>query len=95
MLMYNAELVDVQDSDNYKSLIFRAKRFDTRLNENVIFAESVGISKECEPFIANYKKHIGEVVLIGVSALKTKNNSIFLLATTDLLDLDNLGVTIE
>lgn len=91
MLIFNALLVDVQDGD-YKSLIFEAKRYDNRLKKQVIYAESVGISKECEDFIPNYKRHIGEVCMVGVSSLVTKKGSVFLLASTDIIDLDSLGV---
>lgn len=91
MLLFNATLVDVQDGD-YKSLVFEAKKYDNRLKKNVVYAESVGISKECEQFIGNYKRHIGEMVLVGVSALVTKKGGIFLLSTTDVIDIETLGV---
>lgn len=90
MLIFNALLVDVQDGE-YKSLIFEATRFDSRLNKKVIYAESVGISKDCEKFISSYLSHVGEVVQIGVSALVTKKNSIFLLAVTDIIDVTVLS----
>lgn len=84
MLIFMAELVDVQQGD-FDSLVFKSKRYDSRLGENVTYAESVGISQECKQFIPNYKKHIGQVVSVGVNALKTKKGGIFLLATTDVI----------
>lgn len=84
MLIFTSNLVDVQDGE-YKSLIFEAKKWDSRLKKNVVYAESVGISKECEGFIPNYRKHIGETLSVGVSALVTKKGGVFLLATTDAL----------
>lgn len=84
MLIFTSELVDVQDGE-YKSLIFKAKRYDSRLKETITYAESVGISKECEQFIPNYRKHINETLSVGVSALVTKKGGVFLLATTDAL----------
>lgn len=92
MLLYCAELVDVQDSE-FKSLVFRSSRYDDRLKEKVVFAETVGISKECEIFIPNFKSHIGEKILIGINALMTKKkDKIFLLCLTDVLDIASVNI---
>lgn len=86
MLVFNSVLVDVQTSSEFNSLIFSAKRYDSRLKKTVEYAESVGISKECLDFIPNYRKYIGEVLAVGVTALQTKKGGIFLLTTTDVLN---------
>lgn len=86
MLIFNGLLLDVETGGEYNSLIFKSKKYDSRLKQNVEYAETVGISKECLEFVPHYKKYIGEVLAVGVSALKTKKGGLFLLATTDVLN---------
>lgn len=89
MLLFMGELLDVQEGD-YKTLIFKSTRYDRGLSKEVECSEQVGISEECQDFIPNYKKNIGEVVAIPINALKTKKGGIFLLATGDVLDIVSL-----
>lgn len=90
MYLFTAELIDVQNGE-FNSLVFKSKKFDYGLNEEVPCSVSIGISKDCEIYIPNYKKHIGERVLIGVEPRITKNkSSIFSFVKTDILDVAKL-----
>lgn len=89
MLLFMGELLDVQEGD-YNTLVFKSTRYDRGLQKDVECSEQVGISDECKDFMSNYKKNIGDVVAVPISALKTKKGNIFLLAQGDVLDIASL-----
>ena len=84
MLLFIAELVDVQTGE-YNSLVFKSKRFDYGLKKYVECSQSVGITDETMPFLANYKKHIGKTIAVGVNAIKTKKGTLYYMCQTDVL----------
>ncbi len=87
MLLFTGELLDVQTGE-YNSLVFKSKRYDMGLKQEVPCSESVGISDECLPFLQNYKKCIGDDVAVPVLAIKTKKGGIFLLTNGDVITKD-------
>lgn len=90
MYLFTAELIDVQDGE-FRSLIFKSQKWDRYLNQNVPMSMSVGIGNDLAVNIPNYKKHIGEKILIGVEPRITKDKKgIFAWATTDVLDVTQL-----
>ena len=91
MLMFSGRLVDVQVGD-YNSLIFRAEKYDFRLKERVVYGESISIPNELLDVIPNFKKHIGENVLIGIRAILTKDKKMFFMADSDVIDTEELLV---
>lgn len=89
MLVFLGELVDVQTGE-YNSLIFRSQRYDFGLKKQVECSESVGVTEETMQFLANYKKHIGQTIAVGVNAIVTKKQKVFLMCQTDILPFQDL-----
>lgn len=90
MYLFSGELIDVQDGE-FRSLIFKSQRWDRGLNMNVPTSVSLGIGNEMAVNIPNYKKHIGEKILIGVEPRITKDKrGIFSWVQTDVLDISQL-----
>lgn len=90
MYLYTAELINVQEGD-FRSLVFRTQKWDRNLNQNVPASASIGIGNDMVPYIPNYKKHIGEKILIGVEPRVTKDKrNVFSWVTTDILDISTL-----
>lgn len=86
-LVFLGKLLDVRTGD-YNSLVFESERYDFGLQKIVPVSETVGISNECMHFLPNYKKHIGDDILVPVNALKTKKGGIFLLTQGDAVKQD-------
>ena len=91
MLVYMGELLKVEDKDGFKSLTFRSERYDYKLGEIVPFGEGIIVTDECEHFMANYQKHVGNVVSISVRPIIGKNKrDIYYLTLSDVLDWTEL-----
>lgn len=87
MIIYMGEILKVENNDGFKTITFEAERFDRDLSKTVQYAEKVIITDECEQFMSNYKKHIGETVTISVSATpKKKGGGVWFLTQSDVLD---------
>lgn len=90
MYLYMGELIDVQDGE-FKSLIFKTTKYDYGLKTEVPTSYSIGIPNDFVTNIPNYKKHIGEMILVGVRPQMTKSKkSIFTWVQTDVLDPSTL-----
>lgn len=87
MLIYMGELLKAEEKDGFKSLTFRAERYDFKLGEVVPFGEGIIVTDECAHFMPNYQKHVGEMVSISVRPIIGKNKrDIYYLTQTDILD---------
>lgn len=94
MLIYMGELLKAEDKDGFKSLTFRSERFDYKLGEVVPFGEGIIVTDECEDFMSNYQKHVGEVISISVRPIIGKNKrDIYYLTLSDVLDPTELLTT--
>lgn len=88
--MFLGELLEVQTGE-YNSLVFHSKKYDMGLKKMVECSESIGIPEETMQFLSNYKKHVGEIVAVGVSAVVTKKGKIFKMVQTDVMTIDELN----
>ncbi len=81
------ELLKAEDKDGFKSLTFRSERYDFKLGEVVPFGEGIIVTDECEHFMPNYQKHVGEMVSISVRPIIGKNKrDIYYLTLSNILD---------
>ncbi len=97
MYLFTGELLDVDTGTGenpFKVLVFEGSRYDFGLKKNVPVSISLGIGKELEHFIPNYKKHIGEKILLGVETrMNKKKTGVFSWVQTDILDVSQLLTT--
>lgn len=87
MIVYIGEVLKVENNDGFKTITFESERYDYGLGKKVPCSEQVIITDECQHFMPNYQKHIGEMVQISVTATpKKKGGGVWFLTQSDILD---------
>ncbi len=92
MIIYMGEILNVENNDGFKTITFESERYDRGLKKNVPCSEQVIITDECQEFMPNYQKHIGEMVQISVTATpKKKGGGVWYLTQSNILQVPSIS----